>query len=224
VSANPAAGVVCRDPADVVALYSRVARVYEAWGVIADSRVRRRVRELVRRSGGGIVVEAGCGTAALLVKLAADNPRGLTIGLDLAPGMVAAARSRIERSPLRGVQVDPGDVHALDFTDGSVDTLTCSYVLDILPGDAIHAVLLEFRRVLRPGGRVVLVNVTPAEKCRHRLPELLYGSALPLTSNCRAIRVAPLLHELGFIDVERRYVSQLGLPSEIVSATSGQQT
>lgn len=67
--------------------------------------------------------------------------------------------------------------------------------------------------MLRPGGgRVVLVDVTFAERLRHRLPELLYGRRLPLTSNCRAIRVAPLLVELGFVNVTRRYVSQIGLP------------
>lgn len=209
-----------RDPADVVRLYSRLAWVYEAWGTIADSRVRRHVRELVRQSGGGIVVEAGCGTGALLVKLAGDNPNGLTVGIDLAPGMLATASRRITRQPGLGVEVRPGDVRELIFADASVDTLTCSYVLDILPHDGILTALTEFRRVLRPGGRLVLVSVTPAERRRHRIPELVYGSWLPLTSNCRGIRVAPLLHQLGFVDVTRRYVSQIGLPSEVVSAAN----
>ncbi|MDQ3677718.1 MAG: class I SAM-dependent methyltransferase [Actinomycetota bacterium] len=84
-----------RDAADVVRLYSRLAWAYEAWATIADSRVRRHVRDVVHQSGGGDVVEVGCGTGALLVKLAHDNPEGLTVGLDLAPGMLAAARRRI---------------------------------------------------------------------------------------------------------------------------------
>jgi len=216
-----AAIAICRDPADVVRLYSRVAWAYEAWGAIADSRVRRHVRELVRQSGGGNIVEAGCGSGALLVELARDNPHGLTVGLDLAPGMVVAARRRIERQRLPGVEVGRGDVRELVFADDGVDTLTSSYVLDILPSDEILTALTEFRRVLRPGGRLVLVSVTPAERRRHRIPELVYGSPLPLTSNCRAIRLAPLLHQLGFVDITRRYVSQIGLPSEVVSATKG---
>lgn len=210
-----------RDPADVVRLYSRVAWAYEAWGTIADSRVRRRVRDLVCEAGGGNVVEAGCGTGALLVKLARDNPHGLTVGVDLAPGMVTATRRRIARHRLQGVDVRCGDVRALGFADGDVDTLACSYVLDILPAGEILRSLMEFRRVLRPGGRLTLVNVTPAERRRHRLPEFVYGSALPLTSNCRAIQVAPLLHRLGFVDITRRYISQIGLPSEVICATNG---
>jgi len=212
---------ICRDPADVVRLYSRVASAYEAWGAFADSRVRQQVRDLVRLSGGGNVVDVGCGTGALLVKLARDNPEGLTVGLDLAPGMVAAARQRIDREGLPGAEVRSGDVQDLGLADGIVDTLTCSYVLDILPSAGIRAALQEFRRVLRPGGRLVLVNVTSAERRRHRLPELLYGSGLPLTSNCRAIRAAPLLDEFAFVDIARCYVSQVGLPSEVVSATNG---
>lgn len=155
------------------------------------------------------------------MKLACDNPRGLTVGVDLAPGMLAAARRRLQRQGHPGVEVRCGDVRELVFADASVDTLTCSYVLDILPDDEILAALKEFRRVLVPGGRLVLVNVTPAERRHHRIPELVYGSRLPLTSNCRGIRVAPLLHQLAFVDVTRRYVSQIGLPSEIVSAVNG---
>gem|GEM_PF-1579179 len=216
-----ATSAVCRDPSDVVRLYSRVAWAYEAWARIADSRVRRLVRDAVRRPGAGSIVEAGCGTGALLIKLALDNPDGHTVGLDLAPGMVMAAQRRIERQGLSSVDARRGDIHNLGLADDTVDTVTSSYVLDILPVEGIRAALMEFRRVLRPGGRVVLVNVTFAERRRHRLPELLYGSRLPLTSNCRAIRVAPLLAELGFVNVTRCYISQIGLPSEVVSATNG---
>lgn len=218
---GPSASAICRDPTDVVRLYSRVASAYEAWGAFADSRVRQQVRDLVRQSGGGNIVDAGCGTGALLVKLARDNPEGLTLGLDLAPGMVAAARRRIEHEGLPGAEVRAGDVLQLGLDDDDVDTLTCSYVLDILPDAGIRAALHEFRRVLRPAGRLVVVNVTSAERRRHRLPELLYGSGLPLTSNCRAIRTAPLLREFAFVDVTRCYVSQVGLPSEVLSATNG---
>lgn len=216
-----ATSAVHRDPSDVVRLYSRVARAYEAWATIADSRVRRLVRDAVRQSGAGSIVEAGCGTGALLIKLALDNPDGHTVGLDLAPGMVAAAQRRIERLGLSSVEACCCDIQNLGLADATVDTVTSSYVLDILPAERIRAALMEFRRVLRPGGRLVLVNATFAARRRHRLPELLYGSRLPLTSNCRAIRVAPLLVELGFVNVTRCYVSQIGLPSELVSATNG---
>ncbi len=212
---------VRRDPAAIVRMYSRVAPAYELWGRLADSRVRRTVRELVGEAGGGTVLEVGCGTGAVLVELARDNTAGTTIGVDLAPGMSAAARRRIERAGLERTEVRSGNACRLDLADGSVDTLTSSYVLDILSSEDVLVGLREFRRVLRPGGRLVLVSVTPGERRLHRLPELLYGSRLPFTSNCRGIRTAPLLAALGFGPVERRYVSQLCLPSEVVCATRG---
>ncbi|MGI8844751.1 MAG: class I SAM-dependent methyltransferase [Thermoleophilaceae bacterium] len=156
-----------------------------------------------------------------IADLARDNQAGRTIGVDLAPGMIAGARRRIERAGLEGTEVQSGDACRLELEDASVDALASSYVLDILPPEGILAALREFGRVLRPGGRLVLVNVTPGERRRHRLPELLYGSRLPLTSNCRGIHVAPLLEGLGFAPVDRRYLSQLSLPSEVVCATRG---
>ena len=190
------------------------------WGRIADSRARKRVRELVDDTGGGVLVEAGCGTGVLLIELARANVGGTTLGFDLAPGMVAEATRRLRREQVVGARARQGDIRALDLGDDSVDTLTSSYVLDILPAEEIRTALDECSRVLRPGGRLVMVNCTPAETRRHRVPELLYGSGLPLTANCRAIRLAPILKELGFIEVEREYLSQIGLPSEIVRAVN----
>ncbi len=209
---------VRRDPDAVVGFYSRVAWAYEAWGRVADSRVRARVRELVATRPGGTTLEVGCGSGAMLADLARDNPQGRTVGVDLAPGMVKAARRRVARAGLERAEVALGDAEGLDFEDSSLDVVTSSYVLDILPRERILTSLEEFLRVLKPGGQVVLVNVTPAEKRRHKLPELLYGTGLPLTGNCRGILAEPLLRQVGFVDLDRQYVSQLSLPSEIVSA------
>ncbi len=207
-----------RHPDAVVGFYSRMAWVYEGWGRVADSRVRRQVRDLVGESPGGATLEVGCGSGAMLADLARDNPTGRTVGMDLALGMVKASRRRIARAGLLQADVALGDASGLVFEDESLDTVTSSYVLDILPTERIVASLQEFFRVLRPGGRVVVVNVTLGERRRHMLPELLYGTGLPLTGNCRGIRAEPLLRQVGFTEITRRYVSQLSLPSEILSA------
>ena len=82
----------------------------------------------------------------------------------------------------------------------------------------IEATLVELRRVLRPGGRLVVASTTPAERRRDQLPERLHGSPLPFTSNCRAVRLGPLLGAHGFEVVSRDYIAQLGIPSEVVLA------
>lgn len=209
---------VHRDPHAVVDFYSRVAWIYEGWGRIVDSRVRERVRTIVAEGAGGTTLEVGCGSGAILVDIAKDNAHGETIGIDLAPGMIRVAQRRMARAGLKRVRVELGDAERIAQDDSSVDVVTSSYVLDILPMQRIVATLAEFHRVLKPGGRVVLANVTPGERRRHKLPELLYGTGLPLTGNCRGILAGPLLEQVGFVDVGREYVSQLSMPSEIVSA------
>jgi hypothetical protein len=57
-----------------------------------------------------------------------------------------------------------------------------------------------------------------AERRRHRFPELLYGSCLPLTSNCRPIEALSRLAGAGFVERRREYSAQFLLPGEIVAA------
>jgi demethylmenaquinone methyltransferase/2-methoxy-6-polyprenyl-1,4-benzoquinol methylase len=119
---------------------------------------------------------------------------------------------------LPGVELHRSDVRKLPFEDASFDVVTCAYVLDILPWTEIAEALAEVRRVLRPGGRLVVANAARAERRRHRLPEFLYGTGLPLTSNCRPIDTLARLADAGFTERRREYSAQFLLPTEIVLA------
>jgi SAM-dependent methyltransferase len=92
----------------------------------------------------------------------------------------------------------------LPLDDDSCDVVVGSYVLDILAWEDIRRAVTEFRRVLRPGGRPVLCHVTPGERRRHGIGDHLYGSGLPLTGNCRGIRLAAVTAEHGFEQVTPR--------------------
>jgi demethylmenaquinone methyltransferase/2-methoxy-6-polyprenyl-1,4-benzoquinol methylase len=210
---------VARDPEAVVAFYSRFSRLYELWGRCADSRARRRVLELCAVTDGDDVLEVASGPGAQLIALARQNRSGRTIGVELAAGMIKEASRRVQAAGVdHRVELRIGDACLLPLPDNSIDVLTSAYMLDILPEAEIRRALTEFVRVLRPGGRLVLCSVTPGERRRHRLGDLLYDSPLPLTSNCRGIQVAPLLHDLGLVAIRREYRAQYLLPSEIVWA------
>jgi ubiquinone/menaquinone biosynthesis C-methylase UbiE len=95
-------------------------------------------------------------------------------------------------------------------------------MLDLLAREDIPRALAEFQRVLRPGGRVVLSNMTVGERRAHRIWDFAYERGVVLTANCRGVLAAPVLEELGFADIEREYMAQALFPTEIVTAKKGQ--
>lgn len=97
---------------------------------------------------GARVLDAGCGTGGLLRRLAATEPRWRLEGLDYSPIAVETAQTRT------GLPVVLGSVTALPFADTQFDAVvSCDVVCQVPDG---RAALAEFRRVLRPGGALVL--------------------------------------------------------------------
>ncbi len=102
-----------------------------------------------------VVADLGCGTGSLLEQVSPHVAK--VIGIDNSDDMLAAARLRVER--LDNVELKQGDLTALPLADGVADASVCilslSYVLE--PGQALR----EMRRILKPNGRAVIVDVLP---------------------------------------------------------------
>lgn len=102
---------------------------------------------------GLTIVDLGCGTGATLARLA---PHAASlIGIDNSQEMLAAAAGRL--GPLDNVTLLPGDLSQLPLADASADVALMVLSLSYLPDPA--AALAEARRVLRPGGRLLVVDV-----------------------------------------------------------------
>lgn len=96
------------------------------------------------------LLDAGCGTGAMLALFKRDAPDKRYTGIDLSERMIEVARKK----RLPGVRFVVGDCEALPFADGSFDVVTCSMSFHHYPNpDRFFASL---RRVLRPGGRLIL--------------------------------------------------------------------
>ncbi|GAA3459148.1 class I SAM-dependent methyltransferase [Saccharothrix longispora] len=105
--------------------------------------------DLVRAAGGGPVADVGCGPGRLTAHL---HGLGLdAFGVDLSPAMVAVARRDHPR-----LRFDVGSMTDLDLPDGSVAGLLAWFSLIHVPDDEVPGVLAHFRRVLRPGGPLLL--------------------------------------------------------------------
>ena len=123
------------------------------------------------------VLDVGCGVgdgSALIAGRVAD-----AWGVDYDGQVVLAARAR---HPLENMHFDLQDAHALDYAGDSFDAVVCSNVLEHLADDAL--VLQNFRRVLRPGGRLVLEVPLLAERP--------FGVPL-IPSHVREYRPGPLM-------------------------------
>ena len=153
-----------------------------------------RVAELRR---GERVLDVGCGTGVLARGAAGIvGPTGLVWGIDPAPDMIRIARQNAAtaRSP---ASFEPAAIEALPFQDGSFDVALMSLVLHHLPPDLKRTGLQEVRRVLRPGGRIVVVDF---DRPRHRLLRALLSpfAAMPALRDHLQGRTPALLSEAGF--------------------------
>lgn len=103
------------------------------------------------------ILDVGCGTGSLLALLADDQQAELLVGLDYAQEMVRRATEKFAGCQRAGkLHAIRGDSERLPFAGGTFDVVTCCNSFHHYPHQA--EAIREFRRVLRPGGLLVLVD------------------------------------------------------------------
>lgn len=108
---------------------------------------------------GEDVLDLGCGAGLdSLVAAQMVGPTGSVTGVDMTPEMLAKARAAAAELGLENVRYVEGDAERLPLADESFDVVTSNGVIDLIPDK--DAVFSELHRVLRPGGRVQLADVT----------------------------------------------------------------
>ena len=150
----------------------RLETIYASPTIVAQ---RARTRAALGARPGERGLDVGCGPAFLACELGQEvGPSGRIVGLDESPEMLEAARARIAREGLADrVEVRPGDAARLDFPAASFDFATVVQVY--LYVTHVEGALAEAARVLRPGGRLVVVDTDwdscvwlTADRDRHR--------------------------------------------------------
>ena len=141
-------------PDGVRAMFDRIAPVYDAMNRVFTMGLDGRWRKLAAAAvvtPGDRVLDAACGTGDLAI--AARDAGGMVTGLDFSERMLERARRK--SSQIKWVQ---GDALALPFEDGSFDAATIGF--GIRNVDDLDAGLRELARVVRPGGRLAVLEIT----------------------------------------------------------------
>jgi len=109
---------------------------------------------------GSSVLEVAMGSGEMFDRLVRANPSGQNIGVDFSANMAAQSQAKI-RKTYHGVDAHCPctDARQLPFPDAAFDVLVCCYLFELLSEEHMLEAMDEMCRVLKPGGRLGLINV-----------------------------------------------------------------
>jgi demethylmenaquinone methyltransferase/2-methoxy-6-polyprenyl-1,4-benzoquinol methylase len=204
------------EPETVRGMFDRIAPVYDVMNRVMTAGLDRRWRKLAVAEvvwPGDRVLDACCGTGDLAVE--AERRGGRVVGLDFSERMLERARKK--SGAIEWVQ---GDALALPFADGQFDAVTVGFGVRNLAD--LAAGLRELQRVLKPGGKVAVLEITRPRGILRPFFRFWFDGVVPVLGRVRpggkaytylpaSVRRFPgpddltsLLESAGFADVRYR--------------------
>jgi demethylmenaquinone methyltransferase/2-methoxy-6-polyprenyl-1,4-benzoquinol methylase len=159
---------------DVRGMFDRIAPVYDVMNRVMTAGLDRSWRRLTVEAvvqPGDRVLDACCGTGDL--GLAAEREGGIVTGLDFSARMLERARRKSD-----SILWVEGDLLALPFDDASFDTATVGF--GVRNVSDLEAALAELHRVLRPGGRLAILEITRPRGILKPFFSLWFDRVVPL--------------------------------------------
>ena len=203
--------------------YDRASRWYELMEDPFERRPRRVGLRLLAARRGERILDVGCGPgSALLVLARSVGPDGQVAGVDLSPAMAARAARRLRQAGLEGrADIRVSDAADLPWPDGTFDAVFASFTLELFDTPEIPEVLAEWRRVLRPAGRLVVVSLSRSGPISRMTRTYEWAhDRFPASLDCRPIHAALALEAAGFRVTRQIPVALFGLRVEAVLAGS----
>jgi ubiquinone/menaquinone biosynthesis C-methylase UbiE len=165
--------------------FRRQAEAYSTMKVVTDTRIMEHMVELSGVTPQARVLDVACGPG--FVAMAFAPKCRAVVGIDATDRLIARARAEAARRGLGNVAFMLGNVERMPFASGEFDVASCRFAFHHFARPRV--VLAEMARVLRPGGRMVIVDMTtsddPAKSDYHnrieRLCDPSHARALPIS-------------------------------------------
>jgi len=200
------------------ALYDKISRVYDLLSERTEGPLREDAIRMLAPQPGETLLEIGFGTGHVLVSLArAVGPAGKVHGIDLSEGMQAVAEELIRKEGVADlVELRCGDATDLPYAEAGMDGVFMSFTLELFDAADIPVVLAQARRVLKPGGRLVVAGMS--KEGEHGFIYEAYEWShrhFPNFVDCRPILVAQAIAAAGF-RITAKENRTIWVPVEIV--------
>jgi demethylmenaquinone methyltransferase / 2-methoxy-6-polyprenyl-1,4-benzoquinol methylase len=175
-------------------MFDRIAGVYDRMNRTMtaglDRSWRRRAADRAEIGPGGRALDVCCGTGDLALELAVRvGPTGEVVGCDFSVPMLEIARRKADRTRATWVRFDWADALALPYEDATFDAVTVGFGVRNLAD--LDRGLGELARVLRPGGRLVILEITqPRRPPLSWFYSLWFDRAVPLLGGLAGDRAA----------------------------------
>ena len=203
-----------RERTKIAERYGKLAFVYDAWTWFTE---RKSLAAGVARAAirdGEAVLEVAVGSGFVFRKILLANPSGRNVGIDITDAMLRRTRRKAEPTGARFELVN-ADARKLPFPDATFDLVVNNNMLGLLPPSHVALVLAEMLRVLRPGGRLLLVTMLRPE---HAGAEWIYRVGAIGLGAWSDVALERVVRAAGFEIAARQIVEQLRIPSEILQA------
>ncbi len=204
---------------EAASYYSSLSRVYDLLAT-SEKKFIDLGLDLLDPQQGEFILELGFGTGYAQKFIIQTVRPGLSVGIDISAGMGRTAAKNLSKAGLADqTALAQSDSLPIPMKSSSVDGIFLSFTLELFDTPEIPAVLSECRRVLKSGGRLVLVSLLKDgplpllgriyEKLHDRYPRLL---------DCRPIPAHQLVEESGFEITQTTKSMMWGLPVVILAA------
>jgi demethylmenaquinone methyltransferase/2-methoxy-6-polyprenyl-1,4-benzoquinol methylase len=204
---------VNRPPSAAEAYYTVLAPWYDLLAASEKKYILQGV-ELLNPSPGESILEIGFGTGYAQLQIAGLLKGGRSAGLDLSTGMCRIAHNKIARAGLaEQINLIQSNSLPIPFQSNVFDGIFTSFTLELFDSPHIPTLLEECRRVLKRGGRFVVVSLSKDRPLpwMGKMYERLH-THFPTLLDCRPIPVRSLVREAGFMYREDHETRMWGLP------------